>query len=571
MWTFPNLKHGAWRGRNKETRCLLNNYRENWSIEQTRKLVESQSWKKILAKQPTHFSSLSASHGCSLLDRKKHLWTRARGPSGGPGRERCYLGIFLNTTLQAAVNLGGDYEVNLRFVKNHLWNSVEQLFNETGASSPTRCFVWWKMGDDPIATWKSKIKLYSGKQPLQGYESNRWYEKGVRVGNIPRNHNVGPPREDSKSDERPTVWSWAVQRQDHLHVNVQRHCMGRKRKHRKGVNTIQKHLWIMLADSLAVVGLSWSLDQKRNGAEPTPTNPTDLGTEWQRIWWWISQIPVIQYFVPPVPLRGWCFAMVTQRLEISLAKGGGAKKRFQHCVNPNSSNQFQYLRAIQGHQEGNAIDPELQDNVLFPEGLTEYTYHVGNASELNSIIRNGLLPGGRSLKRGSQAVFFTTVNPMEDVYGMGETPCDLTKPRIAPLMNTWKRFQNTVYWCSLKLAQEKGLQFFLTCAVACSRPLQHTTCSLHWESGMYEDTGWALPKGSLSPTVPRVVLKSSSQYGQQDPQSQDARSSWEPSNDSKSFRETWNNTVGLQNIWSTSFCSRAASHNTSEHGQEVDR
>ena len=29
------------------------------------------------------------------------------------------------------------------------------------------------MGDDPIATWKSKIKWFSGKQSLQGYESNR--------------------------------------------------------------------------------------------------------------------------------------------------------------------------------------------------------------------------------------------------------------------------------------------------------------------------------------------------------------------------------------------------------------
>ena len=28
----------------------------------------------------------------------------------------------------------------------------------------------------------------------------------------------------------------------------------------------------------------------------------------------------------------------------TLAKGGGAEKRFQHCVNPNSSNQFLYLR-----------------------------------------------------------------------------------------------------------------------------------------------------------------------------------------------------------------------------------
>ena len=38
-------------------------------------------------------------------------------------------------------------------------------------------------------------------------------------------------------------------------------------------------------------------------------------------------------------------------------------------------------------------------------------------------------------------------------------------------------------------------------------------------------------------------LKSNSQYGPQDPQSQEARSSWEPSSDSKSYGETCNNTV----------------------------
>ena len=124
----------------------------------------------------------------------------------------------------------------------------------------------------------------------------------------------------------------------------------------------------------------------------------------------------------------------------TLAQGGGAKKRFQHCVNPNSSNQFLYLRAIQGHSGGNVVDPALQDNVLLPKGFTEYIYHVGNANELNSIIRNGLVPGGISLKRGRQAVFFTTVNPMDDGNGMGETPCDLTQPRIAPYKNIWKRF-----------------------------------------------------------------------------------------------------------------------------------
>ena len=47
----------------------------------------------------------------------------------------------------------------------------------------------------------------------------------------------------------------------------------------------------------------------------------------------------------------------------------------------------------------------------------------------------------------------------------------------------------------------------------------------------------------LTPRVPRVVLKSNSQYGRQDPQSQEARSSWEASSDSKSYWEIWNNTV----------------------------
>ena len=44
-----------------------------------------------------------------------------------------------------------------------------------------------------------------GKQSLQGTESHRRHAEGVRVDNIHRNHDVGPPREDSRSDERPTV------------------------------------------------------------------------------------------------------------------------------------------------------------------------------------------------------------------------------------------------------------------------------------------------------------------------------------------------------------------------------
>ena len=141
---------------------------------------------------------------------------------------------------------------------------------------------------------------------------------------------------------------------------------------------------------------------------------------------------------------------------------GGAKKRFQYCVNPNSSDRFLYLRAIQGHSGDNAIDPALQDNVLLPKRFTEYLYDVGDANELNSIERNGLIPGRKSFKKGRQALFFTVTNPMEDDNGVGETPCDLTKPRMAPYKNTWTRLQYTVCWCNLKLAQGKGLQFYQT-------------------------------------------------------------------------------------------------------------
>ena len=68
-----------------------------------------------------------------------------------------------------------------------------------------------------------------------------------------------------------------------------------------------------------------------------------------------------------------------------LAYGGGAKKRFQCCLNPNCSNQFLYLRAIQGHSGESAIDPAMQDNLLLTKGFTEYLCHVGNANQLNSI------------------------------------------------------------------------------------------------------------------------------------------------------------------------------------------
>ena len=199
----------------------------------------------------------------------------------------------------------------------------------------------------------------------------------------------------------------------------------------------------------------------------------------------------------------------------NLAKGGGARKRFRYCLNPNSSNQFLYLRAIQGHSGESGIDPALQDKILIPKRFTEYLHHVGNANELNSMIRNGLIPGGQSLKRGRQAVFFTTVNPMDDGQSMEEILCDLDMPRIAPYKNTWKRRQNTVCWCNFKLAQEKGFLCYQTRSHAVV--LYNTLPAISIEKAVCMKTKEELyHKVNQSPTLPHVVLKGNSQSGQQD-------------------------------------------------------
>ena len=208
---------------------------------------------------------------------------------------------------------------------------------------------------------------------------------------------------------------------------------------------------------------------------------------------------------------------------------------------PNSSNQFLYFRAKQGHSGKSGIDPALQDNVLLPKGFTEYIYHVGNANELNSMLRNGLIPRGKSLKRGRPAVFFTTVNPMEDICGMGENPCDLT-PRIAPYKNTWKHLQNTVFWCNLKLAQEKDVQFYQTGSHAVV--LYNTLPAACIETAVCMKTQDELyQKVPITPRVPRVVLKSNSQYGLARSTKPRRKIILETSNDLKSDGEICNNTV----------------------------
>ena len=58
------------------------------------------------------------------------------------------------------------------------------------------------------------------------------------------------------------------------------------------------------------------------------------------------------------------------------------------------------------------MNPTLQDNVLLPSDFAEHIYHVGSSHDTHLIIRSGLIPGGKDVKKGRHAVFFTSVNPM---------------------------------------------------------------------------------------------------------------------------------------------------------------
>ena len=132
---------------------------------------------------------------------------------------------------------------------------------------------------------------------------------------------------------------------------------------------------------------------------------------------------------------------------------------------------------------------------------------------------------------------FTITNQMEDDNGKGETPCDLTEPRIVPYRKTWKPHQNTVYWCYFELAQGRGWQFYQTRSHAIV--LYDTLLAACIEKAVCMKTHEELyQKKRLTPRVPRVVLEANSQSGQQD-----ARSSWDPPSESKSYGETWNNAV----------------------------
>ena len=100
------------------------------------------------------------------------------------------------------------------------------------------CAQCVKMRDDLVATWEQNQMVF-GKQFK---DMNRIYGMPTEFEcKIFPGITTLDLLEKIQSLMRPTVWTWAFQRQDHLHVNSQRHWMGIKRKQRK--------MWIQFTDS----------------------------------------------------------------------------------------------------------------------------------------------------------------------------------------------------------------------------------------------------------------------------------------------------------------------------------
>ena len=148
-----------------------------------------------------HIAGHIALHGSRLIHGQEDQWKTTRRSYGRFDCAFGSLGMFMNTTLRAAVHLGNDHDTNLRFVQKCLWKTTGQLFKETeklisGQTETTgislidsKDFRWistsllhnrahqyatakvyvfsdsvlclGRMGDDPVGSWKNKIQWYS--------------------------------------------------------------------------------------------------------------------------------------------------------------------------------------------------------------------------------------------------------------------------------------------------------------------------------------------------------------------------------------------------------------------------
>ena len=92
---------------------------------------------------------------------------------------------------------------------------------------------------------------------------------------------------------------------------------------------------------------------------------------------------------------------ISPNLRQAFQKIGGHKfsdsgTMFQHCKN--SRDVLLYTRAIQGRTGGNVIASELMGHVAIPCIWKEFLFHRACSYDVTSILRSGLIAGGRERK-----------------------------------------------------------------------------------------------------------------------------------------------------------------------------
>ena len=175
-----------------------------------------------------------------------------------------------------------------------------------------------------------------------------------------------------------------------------------------------------------------------------------------------------------------------------------------------SQNSLASSRAIQGHPGGVPIDPELMGCIRIPYNSKKFIFHKGLfLFSSQSILENGLLPGGHGCDKGRQIVFFTPLN-----FFFEESRDDYIVPQKVHYHSHWKRSQDAVHWIKLSRAQDQGLQVWQTKSHAIIGA--DCICKVISQNGdriLFERLSTPRP-------APKVTLKSNWQSRQQQQQQQ---------------------------------------------------
>ena len=88
-------------------------------------------------------------------------------------------------------------------------------------------------------------------------------------------------------------------------------------------------------------------------------------------------------------------------------------------------------------------------------------FHTGCFLSIQSVLENGLIPGGHESEKGRQTVFFAPLNPLGG-FSDEEKPRDDYSSSNVHHHSNWKRNQDAVYWVELSRALGRELQFWKT-------------------------------------------------------------------------------------------------------------